>query len=311
MHSKVKPWDFFSGHKNFDSFFKSPTLIGFISVDPYIEKILKDKLKAQTQQFRLYSGNEITKNFLEEQFLNLTLFSEPESIKVINAEQIPNDVLNFFVNEIAPKLEVSVVLFFTKTNKGITEILKKSSSQFFELEEAKSWDGQKLLNLFLNEEKLKLNFEAQRFILDNIENTTDSFVELIGQLKMDFGDTEIDREALRTYIQKNRFDFFDLIDQYHRDRKKFLITLSRKSTDHEWFRQFSLSFQSYLAKVLNPEEIRNKDKLTKYDQGILAASENEPRTKLQTDLRLFSELEIMAKSKDEFLKDKIRYEILK
>ena len=64
--------------------------------------------------------------------------------------------------------------------------------------------------------------------------------------------------------------------------------------------------QGHLTKVLFPEELRLKPKLTKYDQSILVVSEKWSRNDVINYLKFFSELEIQAKSSDKLLINKLR-----
>jgi hypothetical protein len=68
--------------------------------------------------------------------------------------------------------------------------------------------------------------------------------------------------------------------------------------------------QGYLAKALAHEELQKKAKLSKYDQNLLLLSKKLPSSVIIKYMRFFSELEILAKSSDELLLNKLRLEIL-
>ena len=80
--------------------------------------------------------------------------------------------------------------------------------------------------------------------------------------------------------------------------------------DYEWLRALFSMMQGHLTKVLAPEELRQKAKLSKYDQSILVVSENWKRADILRYLKMFSELEILAKSSDQLLINKLRLETL-
>ena len=86
--------------------------------------------------------------------------------------------------------------------------------------------------------------------------------------------------------------------------------LKKNDGDFSWLRALFAMMQGHLTKVLAPDELRNKPKLSKYDQNILIVSEKFSRPVILNYLRFFSELEILAKSNDELLINKIRLAIL-
>jgi hypothetical protein len=80
--------------------------------------------------------------------------------------------------------------------------------------------------------------------------------------------------------------------------------------DFEWLRSTASSMQGHLVKLLFPAEIKSKEKLSKYDQTIIFQSEKLSRSLIQEDLQFFGDLEIMAKSKDQFILDLLRRKII-
>lgn len=271
--------------------------------DPYIEKIIKDRLYLNQLEFRFYTGDEVTKAFLEEQFLNLSFFTEAQHFIVLNAELIPQETLLFlFSKEIVIK-DRHVILFFSKCPKTTADILKNSPSDFFEIETPKPWDGSTILQFCMKELHVKLGLDVQQFILEYIEHSFENFLWVIELTKLHFVETAVDIYQLKTLIQKERFDFFELIDMYHIQREDYFSVLIDKCEDFEWMRQHSTSMQSHIVKLLNPHEIKNKGQLSKYDQGLLKWSESTPISKLVYDLKFFMKLEIEAKSKNVFMRE--------
>jgi len=105
--------------------------------------------------------------------------------------------------------------------------------------------------------------------------------------------------------------FFELVDLFYKGPKFLFLDLAKKEKDFDWWIVFCAQIQSHLVKLLFPEEIREKSKLNKYEQSILQWSEKLDRNLLKFYLNLFSELEILAKTKNPFLADKVRLELLR
>ena len=309
MLSKVKIWEI---NQKLDSFFSiNEKKVQFLLCnDPFIEQIIKSKINWNDQLYRTFFGTEITNEFIEDNFENLNFFSEPSNLVIFEADKIEKKLLEKIFAENFNTENGNIYLFFN-SNRTTNDFLKKIKSEGFEIEEMKSWENQKVLKFLLNEKKIKLNFECENFILENKEPSVESYMSVINELLINFSDEELTLNNLKNLIVKDRYEFFDLLDIYHQDRKKFLIIFSRKSLDFDWMRQFATSMESHLIKVLYPDEIKKKDRPSKYDQNILRWSELESREKLKYDLSWFARINIEAKSRNEFLKESIRLEILK
>ena len=130
---------------------------------------------------------------------------------------------------------------------------------------------------------------------------------MIDTIKLNFPEGKINIEELKSLVKKERWDFFELIDIFNENPKRFFIEILKKQDgNYEWLRALFSFMQGHLSKVLFPEELRLKPKLSKYDQSILVVSEKWSRDEVVKYLRFFSELEILAKSSDELLINKLR-----
>jgi hypothetical protein len=155
-----------------------------------------------------------------------------------------------------------------------------------------------------------VNYDSavSRFALEYLEHNFESFYWLLDVLKMNFDNKAVDLKILLDLVKKERWDFFELMDIFNRDSRLFFLEILKKETDYDWLRTLSAMMQTHLIKILFPEEIKAKGKLSKYDQSILNAAQRMNRVDAQYFLRFFSELEVMAKSSDVFLIDRIRLE---
>lgn len=305
MHSKLQIWDFLGKNKtSIDA--QVLSLRSFYIDDPYAEKIIKDRLYQNQIDFRFYTGDEITKAFLEEQFLNLSFFTDAQHFIVLNAENISLDAMNFLFSGEINIHDRQVVLFFSKFPKNISDIVKSSQFDFYEIESPKPWDGSRILQFCLKEMQLNASIPVQQFILENLDHSFENFLWVLELIKLNFEDKVVDVNQLKLLIQKERYDFFELLEIYHSQKLNFYKILIEKSDDFDWIRQNATSMQNHIVKLLNPEEIRTKAKLTKYDQNLLRWSESGIRSEFQADLKFFMKIEIESKSKNVFLREIIR-----
>ena len=306
MLSKMPPWDYLPKYPTvIDK--KKTGIYAFLVEDPYMERALLERIPKKEIPFSLYSGADITRDFIEEHFVNLSFFSDVDNIQVINGENIKPDVLLFLIESNIDWSNRFMLIFFTKTNKGFTEFTKDPKVSGFVIEAPKFWEGPKLWQFCQKAREINLPSDISRFILDNLEHTFESFFWVIDTIKLNFPDEKINIEELRALVKKERWDFFELIDIFNSNPKQFLVEILKKQDgDFEWLRSLFAFMQGHLSKVLFPEELRLKSKLSKYDQSILVVSEKWSRNEVTYYLKFFSELEIQAKSNDELLINKLR-----
>lgn len=312
MLSKLLPWDFLPKHPTtIDQ--KKPGIYAFLVEDPYMERVLLDRIpKGEALPFSLYSGVEFTRDFIEQHFVNLSFFSTTDHIQVINGENIPAANLTFLLESGIDWSERFLIIFYTKTNKAFTEFTKHKDVQGFVIEEPRFWEGPKLWQFCQKAREINIPTDVSRFVLDHLEHNFESFFWIIDTIKMNYPDGKINLEELKSLVKKERWDFFELIDIFNENPKRFYQEILKKDDkDYEWFRALFAFMQGHLTKVLFPEEIRLKAKLSKYDQSILAVSERWSRNNVMDSLKFFSQLEILAKSKDELLVNLLRLELLK
>ena len=310
MLSKLLPWDFVVKFpKTIPA--KAAGVYSFLAEDPYLERALLDNLPRDQVKFALYSGNEFTQDFIEEHFVNLSLFSESDNILIINAENIPAPSLEFLLETSIDWSDRLLLLFFTKTSKSYTAFVKNENVHGIELEAPRFWEGVKLWQFCQKVRGVSLDGLVSRFALDNLEHNFESFFWLIDLINIHFPNGKVEGEKLKELVIKERWDFFDLVDFFHRDPKIFFQEVLKKELDFDWMRALSAFMQTHLIKILFPEEIKAKAKLSKYDQSVLEMSEKLNRERIKYYQRFFSDLEILSKSHDAFLINKIRLESIK
>jgi hypothetical protein len=122
---------------------------------------------------------------------------------------------------------------------------------------------------------------------------------------------KVDLKQLQELVSRERYDFFELIDLFHKGPKFFFQEVLKKEEDFDWLRGLASFMQTHLVKVLYPEEVRAKGKLSKYDQSILEMSEKLNRSMVKSYMDFFSEMEVLAKANDAFLINRLRMEALR
>lgn len=312
MLSKILPWDFIQKFpKTIDP--ARPGVYAFLMDDPYLERVMLDRLPKEKINFSLYTGSEFTRDFIEEHFVNLSFFSESDHILIMNAENIPASSIEYLLEEGLDLTDRFLLFFFTKSSKQFTELTKAKKVEVMgqELEMPRFWEGPKMWQFAQKAKGVNFDGAVSRFALENLEHNFESFFWLIDTIKTNFPEGPVDMAVLGELVKKERWDFFELIEIFNRNPKLFFMELLKKEMDYDWMRVMSAFMQTHLIKVLFPEEIRAKGKLSKYDQSVLEVSEKQSREVMQYYLRFFSELEIMAKSSDVFLVDRLRLEALK
>jgi hypothetical protein len=308
MLSKIYPWDFIQKYP----VTLIPSSLGihsFLVDDPFVERVILDRLPRKEIKYDFYTGSEVTRDFIEEHFINLSFFTSNNPILIMNAEAIPALSLSFLLEENIDWSDRLIILFFTKTSKGITEFNKNKKVQAFEFSSPLPWDGPKIWQFCQKVRGLNLDGTVTRFVLENLEHNYESFFSVIDTIKTNFPEGIVNFKTLQTLVSKERWDFFLLIDLFHKDPKIFFAEILKKEIDYDWIRNLSASMHGHIVKVLFPEEILKKDKYSKYDQTVLEMNKLLSRDVLKYYLEFFLELEISAKASDLLLVNRLKLEL--
>jgi len=310
MLSKILPWDFLQKYPQTMDL-KSESIQAFLIDDPYLERVFLDRIPKKEMKFSLYTGNEVTRDFIEEHFINLSFFSEGDPILVMNGENIPSGMLDFLVQTEIDWSTKKLVLFFTKSSKAFTEFAKNKKVHAIEMDSPRPWDGPKMWQFAMKAREVHFDGSVTRFALENLEHNFESFFWLIDTVKMHFPEGAVDIHFLKELVARERFDFFDLVELFHRNPKLFFQEILKKDLDYDWLRGLASSMQNHLIKILYPQDILAKAKPSKYEMGVLDMSERLNRDMVKFYLNFFSDLEVLSKAQDVFAVEKLRREALK
>ena len=159
---------------------------------------------------------------------------------------------------------------------------------------------------------MQISGEAMRFLLENIEHSMEAMTRALDIIKVAFDDGKIDFSQLKLLLNRERFDFFLLVDLYYKNPKMLYEIILSNAHDMDWLRGMASSLQGHIVKVLHPTQIKLKElaKLNTYEKTVLLHHEKLNREKVKIDLEFFSELEILAKSRDQLILNHLRCKII-
>ncbi len=312
MPSKISTFDFLRN-------FKAPTAgvhLYYIN-DPFIETFTKNRLK-ESLGFDLLTGNELTRNFLEERFLNWSLFSENKPILVLAAESISDKVLEFWLKEEMKVNDQLLILMAQKDQKIFSKLEAKNCLTYTQVEAPKFWEGAKMLDLVLQELNYKMAPVYKEFLLEKLEHSFETFYQALIKIQLlrpeglaaDKNMMDAHISFLSESIEENKVDFFKMIDTLNQSPRKFFYGLSKSDRDFDYYLSLALFMQGHLQKSAAPGLIREKAKLNQYDRQILDTSEAFlPDEKFRLE-KIFAEMELMAKMKSDRLKQFIRLQCM-
>lgn len=276
----------------------------FLAHDPLVFQFIKRKLQ-QDRELKVVFAEELSISWLEEKFIELSLFSSNESFFVYNAHLLSGDTLAFIEEKVSPEL-VERALFLNFLGKAsIKAKLQKRSFSVTEFEDVKFWEYEKVIMFLASYFSMKIPSRAHSIILDQIENDLNSLYSFISQLSLYSREPSL--EQIQSLIQKDRIDLFELASHLS---KKNLSQFYKELTFliENRFDELigALSFlQGHLFKILDPSYMQKKKKLSQYDQQIQVASKQWTQAELFEKIKEFSEFLVLAKEKNNNLSSRV------
>lgn len=303
MSSKWSAWDFFRSHAN-----SLPAaekgIWAFSFFDSFVEEIFKNRLrKAGSKELRLYLGSEITRDWWEGEWKTLDLFGGDSFYLIISAADISKQVQGLILEELDSNSGKEICFCFSGANSFYDALAKRASVSAHKIEAPKFWEWNKYL-LFLAEQKnFPLNFESEQYLLDVLNPSGEEFARAIDLMKLSFSTPEkLKREDLMRLFQNEHVDFFKLASLFgSKQFLRFYDELIHFSADEELMRSLCAFMQSHLLKILDPSYAESKNRLSKYDQEIVAHSKRWKARELMQAIRFFATMENKARGKSSLL----------
>jgi hypothetical protein len=307
MLSKWQIWDFLSS-SNRDVFKTHEGLLALKTFDPISLKLVKDYLLKGFDKNVLHHklGSEITKSWIEEEFLTLSLFGNSDNFFIHQSNDISSDVW-----ELLSSIDLSgrtIFLSFENELGPWKKMVKEGKITSLLIEEPRFWEFNKLLDFVCNYLRLPLSFESKGWILDSLENDLGSFYNACYLLKMNCPEaSEIQLFQVKELLVLEKLDQFQLASFFSRKKNhEFYSKLISLEGDFEKMRSFFMFMQSHLIKMIDTSYLNQKSRLTQYDKEIQSTSKLWSQSELMLGVERFNEWEILSKKKNGLLWTEIK-----
>ncbi|MDA9793208.1 hypothetical protein N9B72_01360 [Bacteriovoracaceae bacterium] len=314
MHSKWQVWDFF--RTNPEGVGLSKGMYSFSFFNSFFQKILLDKLKVSKQlqgSYRLFTGKDCTREWVENNLMSLSLFGDTDSYIIIRSEEIPKDAIDLLLEQDLNISERFLVFFFEKECVSSKAIAKNKSITSHNIEEPKFWEFNKLLDFMASIYEIGLSFDVKNLILTTITHNAYEFSNALNILKLNYPDVvEVNLSMAKSVLSINRFDQFELATLVSNKRSsKFYEQVIEIGEDYNLLRSVFSFLQGHLIKIADPSYTEKKARLSKYDKEILASSRLWKQHELTAVVRKFSEYELLAKQKNAYLLQDLKRDCLR
>ena len=283
--------------------------------DCFIEKIFIEKFLAKLNiKMIKKSSLELSLDWIENNILSYDMFSDVEGYVFYDLDKLKKKSLEM-LSEVDFAVSQKKIFFTTSAsiNKSLLKLPLFDSLNIFELMAPKFWETRVYIETFASHYKMPLPNDVVSYISQACEQTPENIFEAVSLLYSFSSDGKgVDLIMAKKTLKVGHIDNFALADMFNqKSMKAFYRSLLMVDNDFQVFRSFFVFIQGHISKVIDPSYLDKKPKHSKYDQGIKGASRKWNQDELISLMRLFTELEILAKSKSISLRDKIRLQYLK
>lgn len=311
MHFNLLPWDFIDQFAN-SPFPERKGIHAFFVFDPFVEKIcINKRFKNVFESNKVLAlvGNELTGKWCERTFFTTDLFGgSSTNLLVLHAEGMSSEVKSFFLEHYSRLGERFVIFSFGKNDKFFDHIKSKEAGITYKIKEPPFWEAKKLLNLMAQDLGIKLPFDICNYILEAVPNDAGGFVAALNMLKLHAEGAAVPPlDKVKELISCSRLNNFELSAIFSSKRESlFFKKLVDFDFDFDRLRFLFAFMQSRLLGMIDTSYLERKSRQSRYDREILVHKKLWTDCELQERMRLFGEMEIMAKGRDPLLRQKIR-----
>lgn len=274
----------------------------------HVSSYIKKNKKQQEISIRVMLGHEITVDWIEKNLFELSLFGSSEAFFIHNSEDFSPKVKEFLLKRSSDFSMPYIFLSFSKEDSFLKKLIKQDDGVHFEMVEPRFWEAGKLLDFFCQHLQLKISNEGKDFLMQSLENTSYEFFNALHLLKLVYPERDLfGLEQVQALIVPSRMDHF-AFSSWYADKKmdKFFDEVLKRGMDFDALRGLFAFMQGHLLKICDTHPIQKKGKTNRYEQEILKKSKQWTQNELKKALRLFGNLEILAKQKSPFLIDQLR-----
>ena len=307
MHSKWQIWDFFSSF-NREHLKSYEGLLAINTFDPICLKLVKDYLTrgAGDRVIHYKMAQEVTKDWLEEEFQALSLFGNTDSFFIHQAHDIKADIL-----EVISNLDISgrfLILSFENELATWKKLVKDGKIPTLVVEPPRFWELNKLLDFVCAHLRLPLSYEAKTWILDALENNLGTFYNACCLIKLNHPEArEVGINEVKELLTLEKLDQFQMASLLARKKQKdFYDKLVALEGDFEKMRGFFMFMQSHLIKMADPSYLAQKPRLTQYDKDLQSTAKLWKAQELMKEVEKFNRWELLCKKKDSHLWHEIK-----
>lgn len=313
MHSKWQIWDFFNSYP-MNSWQEAEGIFVLQTFDSQSLRLVKDSLMAQAGDkiFLHKVGEDLTVEWLENEFQGLSLFGPGESYIIHRPETIPAASLEYMLSD---RFDVSgrlVALCYDQDSAGLKKLVKKVGVTYCQVEAPRFWETQKLLDFICFYFKIPLSFESKQYLLESLEGSFDILYQAAQAIKISFPEQkEISLSQTEEIVSREKLDQFLLAQIFGKKKMvEFFERILELKLEFDQMRFFFGFMQSHLIKIADTSYLTGKARLSNYDKDILNAAKIWKQDELMRWIARFSQWEILAKKKDDTLDGQIKQSYL-
>jgi hypothetical protein len=197
----------------------------FQASDPYIEAFftqrLRQSLKNQNRELLILLGTEISSDWVEENLIQVGLFSSQESYLVLCAEDLTEDVKKMMTKSELSMNGRSLILCSWKGNESLDKMSKKMKAEVLKVQPPAFWEYDKLLDYLADEMQMPLSFPVKNYLQEALAPTCGEFVEAIKTIKL-HADTDghIELAHVQELIRPGHLKRFELAEGFAQETNK-------------------------------------------------------------------------------------------
>lgn len=288
---------------------KAPWLF-LVSPDPFIEKILLDDLSQKfdrSYERQVVFAKELSLDWIEEHWQEQGLFKSQEYYVVFNCEDLKKEIWKELEQKRQNFEQTSIVFCFSKMDKNLKKVEALDNAFGLIVEEAKFWQGIPFIMGLAKKKNINLNIKLAQWLVQALSATTSEYIRALDLLGLELAvQGTIELEQIKKLFPLQKLDSFKLAGFYCAKKTDlfFKEALSLNVSDQEW-EEFFRFMQYHLLKLANSQELKKKDRPSKYDKELIEHSKLWQAQEIASESRFFSKLQILAKQKSSQIKHQL------